>query len=61
VTEHLLMGVRWDPGRDEAEAEPILVHVAGSYAVLTLDDGTVLNVDRLELLSALREPLRDVA
>lgn len=60
MTERLLIGFRTDPGQD-TEAEPVLVHLDGSWAVLSLDDGTTVTVDRLELISALREPLREAA
>lgn len=47
----LLMAVR--RGIDAPEVEPVIVHTDGQHARIELEDGEVIELDRLELRAAL--------
>ena len=56
--ESLLMGARTGSADDSGDAEAVIVSLEGDTVILTLDDGEMLELDRVELMAALQPPLR---
>ena len=59
--DSLIMGLRRGLPEHSGDAEGILVSIAGAKVILTLEDGEMLELDRVELLAALQPPLRVAA
>ena len=59
--ESLIMGLRRGLPEHSGDAEGILVSLAGAKVILTLEDGEMLELDRVELMAALQPPLRVAA
>lgn len=56
--ESLLMGLRRGSQEHSGDAEAVLVSLDGESVILTLDDGEMIELDRVELMAALQPPLR---
>ena len=56
--DSLIMGLRRGLPEHSGDAEGILVSLAGAKVILTLEDGEMLELDRVELMAALQPPLR---
>ena len=56
--ESLLMGLRRGRPEHSGDAEAVLVSLDGESVILTLDDGEMIELDRVELMAALQPPLR---
>jgi len=56
--DSLIMGLRRGLPQHSGDAEGILVSLAGAKVILTLEDGEMLELDRVELMAALQPPLR---
>ena len=56
--DSLIMGLRRGLAQHSGDAEGILVSLAGAKVILTLEDGEMLELDRVELMAALQPPLR---
>ena len=56
--DSLIMGLRRGLPEHSGDAEGILVSIAGAKVILTLEDGEMLELDRVELMAALQPPLR---
>jgi len=59
--DSLIMGLRRGLPEHSGDAEGILVSLAGAKVILTLEDGEMLELDRVELMAALQPPLRVAA
>ncbi len=59
--DSLIMGIRRGLPEHSGDAEGILVSLAGAKVILTLEDGEMLELDRVELMAALQPPLRVAA
>jgi hypothetical protein len=59
--DSLIMGLRRGLPEHSGDAEGILVSIAGAKVILTLEDGEMLELDRVELMAALQPPLRVAA
>lgn len=59
--DSLIMGLRRGLPEHSGDAEGILVSIAGPKVILTLEDGEMLELDRVELMAALQPPLRVAA
>lgn len=59
--DNLIMGLRRGLPQHSGDAEGILVSLAGAKVILTLEDGEMLELDRVELMAALQPPLRAAA
>ena len=58
--ETLIMGMRRCLLEHAGDSEGVLVSLDGDSVILTLDDGEMLELDRVELMAALQPPLRVV-
>lgn len=56
--DSLIMGLRRGLPEHSGDAEGILVSLAGAKVILTLEDGEMIELDRVELMAALQPPLR---
>jgi hypothetical protein len=56
--DSLIMGLRRGLPEHSGDAEGILVSLAGAKVMLTLEDGEMIELDRVELMAALQPPLR---
>jgi hypothetical protein len=52
------MGARRGSTDDSGDAEGVLVSLEGESVILTLENGEMLELDRVELMAALQPPLR---
>ena len=59
--DSLIMGLRRGLPDHSGDAEGILVSITGANVILTLEDGEMLELDRVELMAALQPPLRVAA
>lgn len=59
--DSLIMGLRRGLPEHSGDAEGILVSLAGAKVILTLEDGEMIELDRVELMAALQPPLRVAA
>ena len=58
--DSLIMGLRRGLPEHSGDAEGILVSLAGAKVILTLEDGEMIELDRVELMAALQPPLREL-
>lgn len=58
--DSLIMGLRRGLPEHSGDAEGVLVSLDGDNVILTLDDGEMLELDRIELMAALQPPLRNL-